>query len=212
LIQLSLQRSSCGALDQRRESWFCATRRAPVEVSLIFIGDACNRDLTISASSNNQGYPAMTYEFMKFLHVIGAVLLVGNVTITAFWKVFADRTGDAQVVAYAQRLVTLCDWVFTLSGIVMIVIGGYGMAYVQGLNIFGNAWLILGQLFFIVSGLIWLFVLIPLQIRLAKQARVSGLSGSVAPAYWRDGRLWLIWGIIATIPLVGAIYVMIAKP
>ena len=154
----------------------------------------------------------MAYEFLKFIHITGVVLLVGNVTITAFWKVFADRTGNVQIVAYAHRLVSLCDWIFTLSGIVMIVIGGYGMAFVRGFNIFEDAWLILGQLFFLVSGLIWVFVLLPLQIRLAKQARVSSLSGSVPAAYWRDGRLWLIWGIIATIPLVGAIYVMIAKP
>jgi uncharacterized membrane protein len=154
----------------------------------------------------------MSYEFMKFLHLIGVVLLVGNVTITAFWKVFADRTGDAQIVAYAQHLVTLCDWIFTLSGIIMIFIGGYGMAFVRGYNVFESTWLIWGQLLFLVSGLIWLFVLIPLQIRQAQQARVSSLSGSVPAAYWRDGRLWLIWGIIATIPLVGAVYVMIAKP
>ncbi len=93
----------------------------------------------------------MSYEFMKFLHLIGVVLLVGNVTITAFWKVFADRTGDAQVVAYAQHLVTLCDWIFTLSGIVMIVAGGYGMAYVRDYHAFEDTWLILGQLLFLVS-------------------------------------------------------------
>jgi uncharacterized membrane protein len=154
----------------------------------------------------------MSYEFMKFLHLLGVVLLVGNVTITAFWKVFADRTGDAQVVAFAQYLVTLCDWVFTLAGIVLISGGGYGMAVARGFHIFGDSWLIWGQLLFLVSGLIWLFVLIPLQIRLAKQARISGATGSVPEVYWRDGRIWLIWGIIATIPLVGAIYVMIAKP
>ncbi len=154
----------------------------------------------------------MSYDFMKFLHIIGVVLLIGNVTITAFWKAFADRTGHVHVVAYAQHLVALCDWVFTLGGIVMIVIGGYGMAFVRGYHVFESTWLILGQLFFLVSGLIWLFVLIPLQMRQGKQARVSCLSGSVPAAYWRDGRRWLTWGIIATIPLVGAIYVMIVKP
>ena len=154
----------------------------------------------------------MSYDFMKFLHIIGVVLLIGNVTITAFWKAFADRTGNVHIVAYAQHLVTLCDWIFTLGGIVMILIGGYGMAFVRGYRVFENTWLIWGQVFFLVSGLIWLFVLIPLQIRQGKQARVSSLSGSLPAAYWRDGRLWLTWGIIATVPLVGAIYVMIVKP
>jgi uncharacterized membrane protein len=154
----------------------------------------------------------MSYEVMKFLHILGVVLLVGNVTITAFWKVFADRTGDARIVAYAQHLVTLCDWIFTLAGIVLILIGGYGMAAVRGFHLFEDTWLILGQLFFLVSGLIWLFVLVPLQIRQAKQARALKLTGSVPASYWRDARTWIIWGVIATIPLVAAIYVMIAKP
>jgi hypothetical protein len=35
----------------------------------------------------------------------------------------------------------------------------------------------------------------------------------VLPAHYRrDRRSWLIWGIIATVPLVAAIYVMVAKP
>ena len=37
-------------------------------------------------------------------------------------------------------------------------------------------------------------------------------SGDAIPeAYWRYGRLWLIWGVIATLPLIAAVYVMIAK-
>jgi uncharacterized membrane protein len=42
------------------------------------------------------------YALFKTLHIIGVVILVGNVTITAFWKVFADRTGNAQLIAHAQ--------------------------------------------------------------------------------------------------------------
>jgi uncharacterized membrane protein len=154
----------------------------------------------------------MAYDIMKFLHILGVVLLVGNVTITAFWKVFADRTGDARIVAFAQYLVTLTDWIFTLGGIVLTIAGGYGMVIARGFHVFEDTWLVLGQLFFLVSGLIWLFVLVPIQIRQAKQARIAGKSGSLPAAYWRDGRVWIVWGIIATIPLVGAIYVMVAKP
>jgi uncharacterized membrane protein len=154
----------------------------------------------------------MAYDIMKFLHILGAVILVGNVTITAFWKVFADRTGDARIVAFGQYLVTLTDWIFTLSGIVLTIVGGYGMAFARDFHIFEDLWLILGQLFFVVSGLIWLIVLVPIQIRQAKQARAFASSGSVPKAYWRDARAWLIWGVIATVPLVAAIYVMVAKP
>lgn len=153
----------------------------------------------------------MVYAILKFLHLAGIILLIGNVTITAFWKVFADRSGDAAIVAHAQRIVILADYFFTLPGIVLTIIGGYGMVYEAGLDPFGSAWLVWGQVLFLVAGLIWLFVLVPAQIRQARAARTMVPGGTIPESYWRDGRLWLIWGIIATVPLVAATYLMIWK-
>ena len=152
------------------------------------------------------------YALFKTVHIIGVVILLGNVTITAYWKVLADRTSDAKLIAHAQHGVTVADWIFTLAGIVFILVGGYGAAGVAGLPLTGPAWLVIGQLLFAVSGLIWLGVLVPIQIRQARMAR-SMTHGSALPAqYRRDSRNWLIWGIVATVPLVAAIYVMVAKP
>jgi uncharacterized membrane protein len=151
------------------------------------------------------------YSFLKFLHVLGVILLIGNVTITAYWKVFADRTNDAAFVAHAQTAVITADWLFTLPGILLIVVGGYGMTYSAGIDPFGSAWLIWGQVLFLVSGAIWLAVLVPAQIRQARVARTIAAGSTIPESYRRDGRLWLIWGIVATVPLIGAIYVMIDR-
>lgn len=56
--------------------------------------------------------------------VLGVVLLIGNVTVTAYWKVLADRTRSAILAAHAQRAVIYADWLFTLPGIVLILAGG----------------------------------------------------------------------------------------
>jgi hypothetical protein len=74
------------------------------------------------------------YATFKFLHVLGAIILVGNVTVTAVGKVFADRTHDARVVAFGQRLVTITDWSLTAGGIALLVLGGYGAALVGRVN------------------------------------------------------------------------------
>ena len=153
----------------------------------------------------------MAYSILKFLHVLGVILLIGNVTITAYWKVLADRTRDGAIVAHAQQAVIYADWLFTVPGIALILVGGYGMAYQSGLDLFGRPWLIWGQVFFLASGLIWLAVLIPAQIRQARVARTRAPDDQLPESYWRDGRLWLIWGIAATVPLIAALYVMIAK-
>jgi uncharacterized membrane protein len=153
----------------------------------------------------------MLYSVLKFLHVAGVVVLIGNVTITAYWKVFSDRTRDPRVVANAQRAVITADWLFTLPAIALIIIGGYGMAIIAGTDLFADAWLVWGQMLFFASGVMWLGVLVPAQIRQSRAARTFEHNAPIPETYWRDGRLWLIWGIIATVPLVAATYVMIAK-
>ena len=68
------------------------------------------------------------YAFFKSVHILGLVLMAGNVTVTALWKVFADRTSKTQIMAFAQWLVTVTDFSFTLSGGFLMVVGGYGAA------------------------------------------------------------------------------------
>ena len=153
----------------------------------------------------------MTYEFAKFIHVTGVIMLMGNITATAIWKFFADRTGDARIVAFAQRLITLTDWSLTLWGAALIVIGGYGAAYLGGWDLFGERWLVVSQLLFLVSGLMWLGALIPLQIRMARAAKGFDSGGEISGMYSKDSRRWLVWGVLATVPLVAATWLMIAK-
>jgi uncharacterized membrane protein len=151
------------------------------------------------------------YTFFKTVHLIGVVVLIGNVTITAYWKVLADRTRDVRLIAHAQHGVTVADWIFTLPAIILVLVGGYGAAAVGGLPFNGPAWLVTGQLLFAVSGLIWVGILVPIQIRQARTARSLTEDNALPEQYLRDGRNWLIWGIAATVPLVAAIYVMVAK-
>jgi uncharacterized membrane protein len=154
----------------------------------------------------------MLYATLKALHVLGVVVLVGNVTVTAFWKVFADRTRDPRLIAHAQHMVTVTDWVFTLGGILLIYGSGFAAAWVGGMDPFAPGWLLWGQVLFAVSGVIWLGILVPAQIRQARLARGFAAGGPIPAAYLRDGRRWLFWGIVATVPLVGAIWVMVTKP
>jgi uncharacterized membrane protein len=152
------------------------------------------------------------YQTLKLVHLLGIVLLLGNVTITAFWKVFADRNGDAGIVRFAQRMVTITDWVFTLGGIVLISVGGYGMLWLTSTHPFGADWLIVGQGLFALSGIMWLAILVPVQMRQGRDALAFEHGAALPPAYRRDARTWILWGVIATLPLLAAVCVMILKP
>ena len=152
------------------------------------------------------------YDVFKFLHITGIMMLMGNITATAIWKFFADRTGDARIIAFAQKLVTYTDWSLTFWGVVLTIIGGYGAVWVAGLDLIGVGWLLWSQLLFTAAGLIWLGLLVPIQVRQARAARQFRESGSVPEAYRHDSRRWIIWGLVATIPLVAATWLMVAKP
>jgi uncharacterized membrane protein len=140
------------------------------------------------------------------------VLLLGNVIATGLWKALADRTRVASTVAYAQRLVILTDWIFTASGIALIVIGGYAMAGSAHLSLLHTRWLIWGQALFGLSAVIWLIVLLPVQAAQSRLARRFAAEGEIPAAYWTLSRRWLRWGVLATVPLVIIVCLMVLKP
>ena len=81
----------------------------------------------------------MSFEVFKVIHLLGVILFLGNIIVTGVWKVLADRTGEPRIIGYAQRLVTVTDWIFTAGGVALILIGAYGMAAVGHLDLRGPA-------------------------------------------------------------------------
>jgi uncharacterized membrane protein len=153
----------------------------------------------------------MSYDAFKVVHLTGVVIFLGNIIVTGIWKVMADRTKDPRIIAYAQRLVTITDWIFTGGGIVLILLGAYGMVFTARLDL-TQFWLALGQSLFVASGVIWAAILIPTQIVQARQARAFAAGGPIPESYWWHSRRWMIWGTIATLLPLANLYVMVFKP
>jgi uncharacterized membrane protein len=155
---------------------------------------------------------AMSREAWLFLHILGVVLFLGNIIVTAVWKVLADRTQSPPVVAYAQRLVTITDVGFTATGVILIIVAGQVLADDYGGVFSGPAWLTWGWSLFVASGLIWIAVLIPIEVMQARLAKEFRDAPTIPDRYWRLSRLWAVFGAIATaLPLVN-LYLMIFKP
>jgi uncharacterized membrane protein len=152
------------------------------------------------------------YDVLKFLHVTGVVMLMGNITVTAIWKFFADRDGRPQVLGFAQKLVTYTDWSMTVWGVILTMIGGYGMAVTAGWDLWGTRWLLWSQINFVIAGLIWLFIIVPIQRDQARLARGFADGGTVPDAYRKLSQRWLAWGLVSTVPLLVATWLMVAKP
>ena len=150
------------------------------------------------------------YLWLKSLHLFGVMIFMGNIIVTGWWKYMADRTRNPQVIAFAQRQVTLTDYVFTATGAAIVLAAGWTAAAAQGLP--PLFWLSWGLGLFTASGIIWAAILIPVQHRQAKMAREFEAGGIIPAEYWQLCRRWVIWGVIATVlPLIN-IYLMVVKP
>ena len=149
---------------------------------------------------------------LRFLHILGAILFVGNIVTAALWKARADASGDLHAIAYAQRGVMFADTVFTIPGAVLILVTGLWMAALSDQDILQTGWLLAALILLIVTVLVWLFELVPVQRRLMRLADEAVRAGQLDPVFKQLTLRWTIFGIIATLlPLVN-LYLMVFKP
>jgi uncharacterized membrane protein len=104
-------------------------------------------------------------------------------------------------------MVLITDVLFTLLGSIGIVWTGHGLAENFG-GAQGHPWIQWSYLLLSFSGLIWLFVLVPIQF---KQRALLKNSDTVCDEYWRLSRIWKIAGAIATVLPLPIVYFMVTK-
>ncbi|MFQ5512670.1 MAG: DUF2269 family protein [Candidatus Krumholzibacteriia bacterium] len=149
---------------------------------------------------------------LVFLHVFGAIILVGNIIVSAMWMAGAKRTGSAEVLYFASQTVVRADRMFTVPGIVLILVPGLLTVGPYG-GFPGAAWAELALALFIVSGVIWGAVLVRLQrrmIELSRQAVVQKVA--LEERYYDVLKRWMMFGGIATLLPVGSLFLMVFKP
>ena len=154
----------------------------------------------------------MDYLTLKLIHIIGAIIFVGNITVTALWKVMADRTRDPKTVAFGQRLVIITDFAFTGTGAVAVLITGLLMAMNFADTFWTIHWVLWGLILFSISGMIWMAILIPVQIKQARLAKQFDHTKEIPEQYWRLGRIWAAFGTISTVLPFVNLYFMVFKP
>lgn len=151
-----------------------------------------------------------SYLWLKTLHLLGVVLFLGNIIITGWWKNMADRTRNPQIIAFAQRQVTLTDFVFTAGGAGILFAAGAVNVAIHHLD-YSSKWLAQGMAMFLLSGLIWVTILIPAQMKQAKMAREFANTGVIPNQYWKLCTIWNIFGVIATLLPLTNLYWMVFK-
>ena len=151
------------------------------------------------------------YLVVKFLHVIGATVILGTGAGIAFFAVMAHRTGDAAIIADTLKSVVIADFVFTATAVCLQPVTGALLMSMLGYG-FGDGWIALSLILYAVTGAFWLPV-IWMQMRMRKLARQAAGSGAPLPAaYHRLYRLWFACGIPAFSSVIAIYWLMTFRP
>jgi uncharacterized membrane protein len=153
----------------------------------------------------------LTYLVLKYLHVIGAAVLLGTGAGIAFFMLLAHRTGDAAIVAAVARMVVIADLLFTATAVVAQPVTGLLLALRLGYPL-TEGWIVASLALYLLTGACWLPV-VWMQARMRDLAAAAAAEGQpLPPAYHRLFRRWLGFGVPAFAAVLTIFWLMLARP
>lgn len=153
----------------------------------------------------------MLYLVVKFLHVLGAIVLLGTGVGIAFFMLMAHRSGDAGHIFRTAKTVVLADFLFTATAVVAQPVTGVWLALELGLPL-SEPWLLISLTLYVVAGAFWLPVLW-MQRRMRDLAAAAMRRGMpLGDDYRRLFRLWFLFGFPGFGAVIAILWLMIAKP
>ena len=153
----------------------------------------------------------MEYSFYKLLHVLGVILFLGNIIVGLFWMHIAVKTDDAKILGHTLKGIITADVFFTIPGVIIVAATGIMTAMVGHYPIMKTGWVVWPMTLFVVSGIVFLFFVAPLQ---KKMYTLVSSSETFDQTEFRSMYLsWKIWGSIALLlPMAAAVMMVLKVP
>jgi uncharacterized membrane protein len=151
------------------------------------------------------------YFVLKYLHVIGATVLLGTGAGIAFFMLMAHRSGDARLIAGTARIVVIADYLFTATAVVAQPVTGLLLARSVGYPL-SEGWIIASIALYLLTGAFWLPV-VWMQSEMRNLAQAAADAGEGLPGrYHRLYRSWFAFGFPAFAAVLAIFWLMIARP
>ena len=153
----------------------------------------------------------MSYLVLRYLHVLGAIVILGTGTGIAFFMVMAHRTRDPGHIARTAAVVVLADFLFTATAVIAQPVTGALLVNATGRS-FADGWVMLSLALYVLTGLFWLPV-VWMQRHMRDLATAAAASQQDLPArYHRLYRLWFWFGFPGFASVLAILWLMIARP
>jgi uncharacterized membrane protein len=151
------------------------------------------------------------YFLIKYLHVLGAIVILGTGSGIAFFMLMAHRSRDPAFIAATAAVVVIADILFTLSAVMLQPLSGGALMVLSGTTL-AERWLVTSLGLYAVAGLFWIPVIF-MQIEMRDLARTAAAQHAPLPLrYFALFRRWFVFGIPGFGSVMIILWLMIAKP
>ncbi len=151
------------------------------------------------------------YEWLKWLHILSSVVMVGTGFGSAFYVFMVNRSGNLQAQAEVSRLVVKADWWFTTPAVIIQPVPGLALAQLSGWPL-DALWLKWTYALYVLAALCWLPV-VWLQIKMQRMIEVAVKTATPLPQeFWRHASHWERLGYPAFAAMLAIYWLMVAKP
>jgi uncharacterized membrane protein len=123
----------------------------------------------------------MTLFFLiEYLHVLGAIVILGTGTGIAFFMLMAHRSGNAEFIARTAATVVIADMLFTLTAVLLQPVTGALLMMLSSTSL-SERWLLASLALYAIAGLFWVPVIF-MQIEMRDLARLAAEKDQTAAA------------------------------
>jgi uncharacterized membrane protein len=151
------------------------------------------------------------YFILKFLHVIGAAVLLGTGAGIAFFMLAAHLSRNPATIAGTARIVVRADFLFTATAVIAQPITGALLAWNVGYSLL-DGWIAWSIVLYFLTGAFWLPV-VWMQMRMRDLAAAALRENRpLPPQYHRLFRWWFAFGFPAFAAVLAIFWLMIARP
>jgi len=151
------------------------------------------------------------YFLVKYLHVLGAIVILGTGTGIAFFMLMAHRADNAEFIARTASVVVIADAIFTLSAVILQPVTG-GLLMMLSATSITERWIVASLGLYVFAGLFWIPVVF-MQIEMRNLARKAAEQQAALPErYFVLFRRWFAFGFPGFGATMAILWLMIAKP
>lgn len=148
---------------------------------------------------------------LRWVHIIGATVLLGTGAGIAFFMLVAHQTKDAKIIAHVASTVVIADIVFTATAVILQPISGAWLAVKTGWEL-SEGWILASLALYVFIGIFWLPV-VWIQLKMRNLAREANQNNQELPRqYFRLFRIWFACGFPAFFAVMAILWLMIARP